>query len=460
VTTDPKLSMRLEIVRVVRLATPFAALQLANAVIQAVATVSAGHLGTAALAGVAIAHLLYFSVVVVGMGIVLGYDPLIAQAIGEGDHARAQRYYRQSILTSLAATIPVVLGIEVLVSLLPYSGVSAGVSDATASFIHPKLLGVFSFLAGTAARSYLQALGIDRPLYIGAVLGNVVNVIACSLFAFGDRALAHVGLPGIGLPAFGLPAAGAGAAASMIVMHVAMASAVPALGNAPTAPLRIDLAMQQKAFRVGLPVGLHYLAEVGAFTIAAVALARRSDLDAAAHQIALTPCSIVFQIQIALAAAGSIRVGHVIGEGSDASAPRRAGLATLLAGGTLALVASACFVAFPGAIVTLITDDAAVIPLSTSLVALAGFFLLADGTQGIGAGILRGTGHTGGTFVANLVGHYGVGLPLGLFLMQRWGVRGMWMGLCAGLVVVATLLVGRFLGVTKGAVPRLVERDT
>ena len=62
--------------------------------------------------------------------------------------------------------------------------------------------------------------------------------------------------------------------------------------------------------------------------------------------------------------------------------------------------------------------------------------------------------------MANLVGPYGVGLPLGLFLMQRWGVRGMWVGLCAGLVVVATLLVGRFLGVTKGAVPRLVERDT
>ena len=61
--------------------------------------------------------------------------------------------------------------------------------------------------------------------------------------------------------------------------------------------------------------------------------------------------------------------------------------------------------------------------------------------------MLRGAGDTTYPFVANLVGHYFVGLPvavvLGLFMGK--GVIGLWWGLCAGLTAVAVALLWRFL---------------
>lgn len=67
--------------------------------------------------------------------------------------------------------------------------------------------------------------------------------------------------------------------------------------------------------------------------------------------------------------------------------------------------------------------------------------------QGVGAGILRGAGDTRFAFLANLFGHYAIGLPVALFLGVglHWGVVGLWWGLCAGLSVVGAILLARFL---------------
>jgi len=74
-------------------------------------------------------------------------------------------------------------------------------------------------------------------------------------------------------------------------------------------------------------------------------------------------------------------------------------------------------------------------------------FQISDGVQAVGAGVLRGAGDTRFAFLANLVGHYAVGLPvavaLGLFAGR--GVIGLWWGLCAGLTAVAVALLSRFL---------------
>ena len=77
---------------------------------------------------------------------------------------------------------------------------------------------------------------------------------------------------------------------------------------------------------------------------------------------------------------------------------------------------------------------------------MAAVFQISDGVQAVGAGVLRGAGDTRFAFLANLVGHYLIGLPiavaLGLFLGR--GVIGLWWGLCAGLTAVAVALLARF----------------
>ena len=81
-----------------------------------------------------------------------------------------------------------------------------------------------------------------------------------------------------------------------------------------------------------------------------------------------------------------------------------------------------------------------------TLFVLAALFQLSEGLQAVGSGVLRGAGDTRYGFVANVIGHWLVGVPVALYLAfsRAMGVVGLWWGLCAGLTAVAAMLVLRF----------------
>ena len=56
--------------------------------------------------------------------------------------------------------------------------------------------------------------------------------------------------------------------------------------------------------------------------------------------------------------------------------------------------------------------------------------------------------------LANLVGYWVLGLPLGAFLCfkLKMGAVGMWLGLCLALVLIGSALVGVWQAVIKGMV--------
>jgi MATE family multidrug resistance protein len=130
---------------------------------------------------------------------------------------------------------------------------------------------------------------------------------------------------------------------------------------------------------------------------------------------------------------------------------RRRGILGLQMGLAVMAVFAAIFVAVPGALARLFTDDASVVVTAVTLLQIAALFQLSDGAQAIGAGALRGLGETRATFVGNLFGHYLVGLPLVLWLAFEVGLgaTGLWWGLSVGLTATAIYLVVRFLRSTS-----------
>jgi MATE family multidrug resistance protein len=105
--------------------------------------------------------------------------------------------------------------------------------------------------------------------------------------------------------------------------------------------------------------------------------------------------------------------------------------------------AALTFLLAPAAIMRAFTTDPAVIATGASLLAVAAAFQLFDGIQVVATGVLRGTGDTRTAMLANLVGHWALGLPIGWLLAFRlgFGVVGIWLGLTLGLVAVATTLL-------------------
>jgi MATE family multidrug resistance protein len=74
---------------------------------------------------------------------------------------------------------------------------------------------------------------------------------------------------------------------------------------------------------------------------------------------------------------------------------------------------------------------------------VAAVFQLFDGVQAVATGALRGLGNTHVPMLANLVGHWVMGLPLAYWLCfnRDLGAQGLWIGLALGLMFTGSVLL-------------------
>src|SRR6266852_4468730 len=102
---------RREIRELFRLARPLAAAQAGTQLMGLVDVAVLGRYGARELAASGIGTAVFFAISVVGMGIILGIDPLVSQAVGAGDRLRARCVLWQGVWLSLivSAVLTVVL---------------------------------------------------------------------------------------------------------------------------------------------------------------------------------------------------------------------------------------------------------------------------------------------------------------------------------------------------------------
>ncbi len=441
-----------------QLAVPLALGHFAQHAMQLVDTAMLGRYSDAALAGASIGGGMLFTVMVIGLGITLGMDALIPQALGAGEPARARHVFWQGVRLSVIVGIPLMGAVAATPLLLPLFGVDPEVADECRVFVLGRMPALIPFLLYASMRSYLQAHGLTRPIVVAAILGNIVNAAFDWLLIFGDRGLTDLGLPAIGLPAMG--ALGAALATSTVTtvscIYLALAVRAVPIPGADRATLRkADPALQRRIVKIGLPIGLHLFAEVGVFALTAMLAGRLGKTPGAAHGVAITWASLTFSVVIGLGAATSVRVGRAIGRG-DVPGTRRAGITGLYFGTVFMTCTALIMLCFPHELAAAFTSDQALIDASVPLLRIAAVFQLSDGAQAIAAGALRGAGDTRASFYANVAGHYAVGLPLslGLCFGLGMGAAGLWWGLSAGLTAAAIVLIARFLHLSKRPIAR------
>jgi MATE family multidrug resistance protein len=455
---SPKLG---EFRSLVRLAIPIGLAQAGQALMNVVDTAVVGRAGAAPLAAAGLGNNLYFFFAVAGLGVMLGLDPLISQALGAGDRARAHRLVWQGAW--LAAAVSAVLALPVALAplLLGPFGVDSAVRAGTRSFMLARLGGLPAFLVFAACRAYLQAHGRTRPLVVAVVAANVCNVFFDIWFVFGGGVLPAWTGPLRAVPAMG--AAGAGLSTTLCTF-LQLAMLAPAMRSlAPAAPdpsaRRPDAAEIVHAARVGTPIGLHMTAEVGLFALVGLLAGRFGAEQLAAHQVALVLASFSFTAALGFGNAGSVRVGLAVGA-RRAEGTRLAGLTAFASGALLMAGFALIYAVFPRRLGLLLTDQAAVLAAAIPLIGVAAVFQISDGVQAVGAGVLRGAGDTRFAFYANVAGHYAVGLPVATVLAFRlgFGLIGLWWGLCAGLTAVALALFVRFWRLSSRPIEPLGER--
>jgi MATE family multidrug resistance protein len=195
----------------------------------------------------------------------------------------------------------------------------------------------------------------------------------------------------------------------------------------------------------GVPNGLQFVMEVGAFLILTLLVARMPPIDAAAHQMVLHLINVSFLPAHALAEGAAVLVGQAVGAGRNDLVPAVARRALALGAG----YATFCCIVFAilgGVIVhALAAGDGALGARATTLVHVSLLFVVADASNVIARGVLRGASDVRYAAVVGILTSWFTTPPLAyLFgVVMGYGVVGGWLGLAVEITVGAGLFWAR-----------------
>ena len=419
-----------------RLAVPLVFGQLAQMLIGVVDTVMIGRVGTVPLAAAAFANSLLMVPLVFGVGLLSSVSMQTARAGGAGDHRTAQATLRNGVGVALVLGLLCTIGFALLLPWLAVFGQPSEVVAATPVYLFTCAVSLVPALVGMALKNQADALNAPwTPLWI--MLGGVgLNALLNAAWIHGYA----------GFPACGLEGAGYATLTSRLVVAAAlfvwMGRSVRLKDWMPQQwGCGLELAGLGRLLRLGLPAGLHLLAEVSMFMVAALLVGSLGVVPLAAHQITLTCASVTFMVPLGISMAITVRVGELTGAGQT---QRRH--AVLLGGwglgGLAALGSMALFYGLGRQVAWQFVRDPAVVQLALPLLIVAGFFQLGDAIQVISAGALRGVQDVRMPALLACGIYWGVALPLSWVVgfAMSYGAWGVWIGLAAGLGVAGVVL--------------------
>ena len=421
----------------IQLALPVMAVEMGMMAMHVVDTLFVGHLSATALASVSLALIYYFTVIVVGIGTLVGFDALVSQSVGANDQVSVRRALQRGLLLAVLLCVPLALILWPTEPVMRALRQPAEIIPVATRVVHISILGLPGALTFVVLRQTLQAMERLRPILFSVIVANLINVVCNWLFITGK-----LGAPALGVNGSALASVVGRTSLPLLLLWSGRDVLLPLLRERD--PLLFDVAPLIAMLRIGLPVGVQYLLEVGVFNAVALLMGMQATTSLAAHQVAISLASFTFMMPLGIGAAAAVLVGQAIGRG-DAPAARRAAVAALTAGVVVSTVTTIVFLAVPRLLASAYVTEATVIALAATLIPLAGVFQLFDGIQAIAGGALRGAADTRAAMIANILGFWAIGLPLGLFLAFRVGMgpAGLWWGLVAGLAAVAAVLLIR-----------------
>lgn len=403
-------------------------------------TIMVGRLGPVAIGAVALGNAVYYTPSLFGIGLLLGLDTLVAQAYGRQDHDECHRWLAQGVYLACIATPPLMLLVFGASFAFMRFGITPAVAVPAAGYLRLLNWGTLPLLLYGGTRRYLQGVGQVRVITVTYVLANLLNWGGNWVLIYGK---------------FGLPALGVdGSAISTCIARLSMAAGMLVFAwryeRQRGHPLfrhwaGPSLERMRRLLRLGAPAAGQIVLEVGAWNLATFSAGWLTPVALATHSIALNYASVTYMVPLGVSAAAAVSVGHAVGAG-DPERARRAGWLALGLGTSFMLLAAVVFLVAPRPLIELYTRDPRVLAVGPSLLWLAAAFQIFDGVQTVCTGALRGLGETRVPMIANFVGYWVLGLPLGLILcfVLHWGIYGMWIGLTLALIVISLSLLARW----------------
>jgi MATE family multidrug resistance protein len=429
-----------EIKKTLTLAYPVIIGQLGFIMMGVVDSVMVGSVGAVPLAAASVGNSLFILISIVGLGISVAVTPLVAIAVGGNRYEECGALFHQSLLVNLVTGIIIALIILGGSYFLDFIDQPAEVVVKAQTYT--RLLGMSAIPAMifSSYKQFIEGFSVMKPAMIVVLVANLVNALFNWLLIFGK----------LGFPELGLNGAGWATFFSRIFMAIVLMLYVIKAKDFKQYNLtlyfrRVNIRIIKKILALGLPSGIQYFFEVGAFSFAVVMVGWLGTYQLAAHQIAINLASISFMCAVGVSSAGSIRVGYAVGR-RDISETRRAGFTAIAISASIMGTFGIMFIIFRSILPRFYINNPAVISFASTILIIAALFQISDGIQAVGIGILRGLTDVKGPTVITFIAYWILALPIGYLLgfVLEYGIVGVWIGLMLGLTTSAVLLTLRF----------------
>ncbi len=422
---------------------PLVASHLAQFAVQIIDTIMLGWYGVEELAAVTLAGTFFFMFLIMGSGPAWALMPMVAEASEARDDVRVRRLTRMSVWFSVGFALLVLPLMWMSAPILRAIGQDPDLSLLAQDYLRIAGVGLVPALLVMALKSYLAALEHTRIVLWATVLAAVMNGFINYALIFGNWGAPELGVRGAAIASVLIQIA----SGLVLVIYAARLNAEASLFRRLWKP---DWEALSQLLRLGIPIGLTTLAEVGMFSASTVVVGLIGTLELAAHGIALQITAAFFMVHLGLSNTATVRAGRALGR-RDEPGLRRGALAVTLASVLFGGLTVILFLAMPEPMIKLFLNPSEIrrdeiVALGAVLLVVAALFQFADGAQAIAMGLLRGVQDTRVPMIIATLSYWGVGMTMSyvLGITLGLGAPGVWVGLLLGLVCAGVFMSWRF----------------
>jgi multidrug resistance protein, MATE family len=431
--------------KTILLAYPVVLSQLGHIMVGVVDTAMVGQLGSNEQASVALANSFYTIVLVFGLGISYGATPMVAAQHPQKDKLEIASLLKHSMLLNTIIGILLFLLLSVLSPFFNLLNQPQIVVDSAIPFFNIMILGMIPLCFFSGLKQFAEGLSYTKTAMLITIGSNIVNIVLNYCMIFGKFGFAPMGLMGSCWASF----------ISRIFMALSMFVYVfysKSFKSYSTlfSSVKLNFELSKKILKIGIPSGLQWLFEIGAFSIALVMIGWIGAKYQAAHQVALSIAAVTYMMASGISSAATVRVGNQYGRAMKHRL-RQAGFSAFILVMAFMFCCACLLILFHNQLPYLFSNDPEVIQIASQLIVIAAFFQLSDGIQVVGLGALRGVNDTKIPTYITLFAYWIIALPLCYFLAfkMNMGVNGIWYGLLVGLSIAAVLLFWRFNNISQ-----------
>ena len=425
-----------------KLAAPMFFTQLALQLIQVNSIIQTGNYSTDVQAGIMLAGNIWFPIMIGVGGVLFFVTPMVAQLYGAKKNEDIGPLARQAFWLA----IPIILVGMLILSkagwILSLAKVDPEIIKYSEEYLSFFVFALPAILLSQPLRSLCEGTTNPLPITLLNILTLFIAIIGNYTFIYGNFGFPEMGAKGAGLSAI------IGTWTSFIILIIFLKFNGSYGTNFFS---KFDLPNYKTIKEIligGIPVGFANFIELSMFSGAGIILGRYGSEVIAANGIALTIGGLFFMVPLSIGNAAAVRVGNNVGAKNLLGAKYSSYFALRLATLCGALM-SVLIILNAESLASIVNSNPAVISLAVTLLSFAAFFQIADGLAMGGIGALRGYKDTFGPMKIMAFSYWGIGLPIGIVLsitdliVEPMEAIGMWIGICLGLMVAATLMVLR-----------------